>query len=786
MDHPGRDAAPAPPHSGALPLDHPSVIKHITAAEAAAGRDASRQARAARIMRLLADLPAAVKAAGAPATAADLRRAIARLTHKAVADDDDEPPGPHADDWRALAAPFTASGVAAGFVRPRLLRDYRAAFAPAPDGHLARASPPGLYALHLLNCSRCRRAEAAGTPCATCPIHTVAALAEGVWPVWAPGADPPGRTPARLPYREPAGDMPPGDDVVAAQSLADLVATGCGQWLTDQQVADPAQCSAVAPVWVVTSTRRPTPPGLDPGDGATIDVAALAAAAAQGGRTEADAYVAAAAGATPDTPQGRRALAAAWAASTGNAAPYKRRVVERLDLTVNLLINPMGVSFPRVTDVLAGALPSDSLMADDAVMGYRALPTRPSLAAAACVQCPLTLRVYRPGRLPFGYSQSCAAYCAFTGVIKESLGSAEALAEGWAGATAIDFPELEGVIPLYTPAVLAAMRDRRLVVTGVVDDILGRHPASVGLDVYALRAAVFAVAGYTRSPTKHRAGAAIVMLGLWCAVRGPSGRPTASLTTAKLFQTLLDTAKWARIAERNPAHGCVPLRSHEALIGDLGWAAQADPGVGLRLPGPRAALFVAKKRHHLWVRVGGASPCAAPLADIVARALGGRARCTTIAPLDELLGSLALTATLHPVGMQVTARLSGQRSRAYAMDASVAEGVVKWARLTTSADGSTALHTGSRAAAPGESSTSAELEALAQASESFGDIAGGTVVCIFDSLAAQQCLARHKATYGSAHYSALIKILTAADLHGVALIPIWVVRTANTLADAGT
>jgi len=71
-------------------------------------------------------------------------------------------------------------------------------------------------------------------------------------------------------------------------------------------------------------------------------------------------------------------------------------------------------------------------------------------------------------------------------------------------------------------------------------------------------------------------------------------------------------------------------------------------------------------------------------------------------------------------------------------------------------------------------------------SESFGEIAGGTVVCIFDSLAAQQSLARHKATWGTAHFSSLVKVLENADRHDVALIPIWVVRTANTLADAGT
>ena len=253
-----------------------------------------------------------------------------------------------------------------------------------------------------------------------------------------------------------------------------------------------------------------------------------------------------------------------------------------------------------------------------------------------------------------------------------------------------------------------------------------------------------------------------------------------------LYQTMLDAAKWHRIALRDPAHGCVPICAYESLIGDLGWAAQADPGVCLRLPGPRTALFIAKKRHHLWVRVGGASPCAAPMADIVARALSGNARCTSIAPLDELLGSLSLSASMHPSGLQVTARLPGPRSRAYAMDASLADGVVKWARLTTSADGSTSTQKGSRPAAPGESSTSAEMAALADASESFGEIAGGTVVCTFDSLAAQQSPARHKATWGSAHFSSMGKVLENSDRHDAALIPIWVVRTANTLADAGT
>ena len=100
---------------------------------------------------MLADLPGAIRAAAAsarsvPATCADLRRSIGRLTHAATCrphEVDDDPPGPHADDWRGLVRPFAAAGRAAGYVQPRRLQKYRADFLPAPAGHLAEAHPAG-------------------------------------------------------------------------------------------------------------------------------------------------------------------------------------------------------------------------------------------------------------------------------------------------------------------------------------------------------------------------------------------------------------------------------------------------------------------------------------------------------------------------------------------------------------------------------------------------------------------------------------------------------------------
>lgn len=760
----------------------------MVAAEAAAGRDAARQARAARILHLLADLPAQLSSGRSlPATAADIRREIARLTHLAIQgdhdDEDPHPPGPHADDWRALAGQFTHAGSEAGHVRPRLLQQYRDQHAPAPEGHLAKASPPGLYAVHLLNCAPCRRAETRGSPDASCPIHTLCALAEGVWPVPDPRAPPPPAV--SLPYTRPPDDMPPGDPEWAAAALNDLVARGCGQWLTDAQVRDPSECLAVAPVWVATDHKRPVPAScLTDGIEGPINTPDIAARAATAGRAEADAFLAAARGATPDTSAGRRTLHEAWSATAGDAAVSKRRLVERLDTTANLTVSPLGVTFPRACDVLAAAAATDRLMADDAEMAYRSMPIRPELAAITCVQCPSTLRVFRFARLPFGYSQSCAAYCSFTALLKEALSGCDALAGGVEGCPdpLPDIEEINTLRPRYTSAILASMRERRIFTSGVVDDILGRHPAEIEADVFALRGALFRCTGYTRSMKKHRAGTAIVMLGLWCAVRGPGGRPSASLTAAKLYQTMLDLAKWVHIGTRG---GAVPIREHEALLGDLGWAAQADPGVALYLPGPRAAFWIAKRQHHLYIRVG-AAPCGPPLVSLLERALSGRARATSVAPLDELLAHLTLSATPHPAGAQVTARPHGTSSRSYAMDASVADGLVKWARVTTHPNGSTSVVSGQRPALPKESSTNAELDALADASRHFAEIDGGTVVCIFDSCAAQQAIARCKARWGTAHFTALTTILEAADRHAVSIIPIWVPRTANALADAYT
>ena len=160
------------------------------------------------------------------------------------------------------------------------------------------------------------------------------ALAEGVWPVWGPAGPPrAGAGPASMPYRSASeADMPDGDAAVAAGLLDSLVSRGCGEWLTAEQAADPTECALVAPVWIVTHSKRTVPPGAASASDRTVNIPALAAAAAQASRAEAEAYLAAAAGATPDSSDGRSRLSKAWAASMGATTVSKRRLVERFDL----------------------------------------------------------------------------------------------------------------------------------------------------------------------------------------------------------------------------------------------------------------------------------------------------------------------------------------------------------------------------------------------------------------------------------------------------------------------
>jgi len=580
--------------------------------------------------------------------------------------------------------------------------------------------------------------------------------------------------------------MTPADAAEAAAALDAAVGRRCGDWLTAQEAADTTQCAMVAPVVLADVTKRPPPPGGEPLPVGEIDLAVVARQAQATGVTEAAAFIAASAGADMTTPTGRATIRDAWRAADPSTT-VKRRLVERLDLTANDSLAHMGVSFARATDALAGTRPGDHLMVDDAVDAYRAMPLHSSLARWLCTRCPATGRVYRPRRLPFGYVQSCAAYSAFTAVIKEACRLTPAARGGGIEAAASVASGLAGYALAATTALRDAAAQGRISCTGVVDDIFGSHPATLNAQVYQLREAVFALAGYTRSPTKHRAGPDVNILGLWTSVH-PLDGPTISIAGPKIRQTLTDLYKLRAIGDHpTAAHAGVPVAAYEKFVGDVSWWAQADEGVALRCPGIRAALHIAKERRFATVPLNKTSPAYAPIRAILERCENGATRASRVVPLADTLSTFRVTVSAGPDGLQAGAAAAPRASvMASASDASLSDGTVAWALLTTDAAGKQRLTRGSRPAATGESSASAELEAIRVASQHFADIRGSTFVPLMDALAAVQALLGRRAQYGSPTFNAIQEILLNAERHAVQILPLWVPRTLNTLADATT
>lgn len=373
-------------------------------------------------------------------------------------------------------------------------------------------------------------------------------------------------------------------------------------------------------------------------------------------------------------------------------------------------------------------------MADDGTMAYRAVPVSPNLARFLCTQCPRTKPVFRPLRLPFGYSQACASYSIGRPSLRPAStlrvrplggGSGEALSR-----IAESSPLLARILAAISPSLAHATRAGLVTSTGIVDDdIFGRHPRALRDDVDRARGVIFSVCGYTRAPAKHRVGPSATVLGLRASVAGPSGVPSISVEPPKLYATLRDVAMWARIGDLG---GAVPLDDHESLVGDLGWLAQVDYGTALRMHGIRASLLRAQAARHRFVAIGQGSPCLPPLRAILERFTSGTARATPIVSAATHLATLRVSARSGGAGLQARGALKG--AAAFASDAALDESGVTWALIELRPHGSHAATRGHRPAAKGgeSSMSSAELEAVsaALASSFLPERKGTTVVLL--------------------------------------------------------
>lgn len=761
-------------------------------AERAAGRDDARADRAERAVRAAADIGAlmlsvARKGTDAWGTPAQLTRLLARTTASLV--DPDETRGadaPHGDDWRAIVEEFKGSHPP----RPRLFAEYADAESGRPTRPLLpHASPPLGYAIHLLNCARCRAAEASRTPVA-CPVHVWCAMMEGLRPV--PGPDgPPSRRPPGPPALPSHGPVTSADAEALRVELAAEVELGTLRRLTAAEGADPDVCAQVCGMHVVSKNERTLPATLaGMGSERLMDVQAVAEAAQEAGGKEAAAYLVAAAGLTPTMASARAAMSAAFDAALAlhRKPGGKMRPVPHLNKTANSWSIPVGTTFPSAADLAGGAPPGSSMFTMDATKAYRAIRLDPAAAAQQVMCDPATGDIYAPTGGVWGSNSVGAAYCGVTALIKEAVrGRGPSWVEGsdQGPATAAELeacarssPALAAVLAdlcrLRTPAILLAQQQHAIVATGTADDIGCRAPAGVIVELHTWTRDLARRVGYTENVAKGQTGPCLTFTGMAVDLTGDA--PVLTVRVQKLYAFYADMALIAAVAR---AGGLVPTAWLRSAAGLMEWAASADAGVKLRRGGVRAALCAAEARGYDFASVGRTYTAGAAAAGMLARACRGDARPARMFRASAIWSAAAVSyeETLH--GLQaLTITAPGVTGISY--DASLAEGMV----TTGAICGRAAVHRRFRAR-KGESSMSAELAALrAAAVVHFPLHAGSTVIAVGDSLSAAYAVNRARADYGTRAWEELEVILTLAELYSITLFAIWLPRTANTSTDA--
>jgi hypothetical protein len=260
-----------------------------------------------------------------------------------------------------------------------------------------------------------------------------------------------------------------------------------------------------------------------------------------------------------------------------------------------------------------------------------------------------------------------------------------------------------------------------------------------------------------------------------------TGTPTFTARAHKLHAVYADLAHVAELGAGSP----IPIAWYRALMGSLEWVAELDASVRLRRFKLRAPLTRAERAGHSFVIVSEAA--AATAEALLDRALAGEARAARVLPVDIVAAfSIAVHAT-GDGGMQATVRadasIDGRRVAAITSDASLNRGVVT-AGVLLGED--RAVHM-IRPAAPGESSTSAEIAALALVAEDVFVAQHNTVaVWVTDSKVAADLVNAQDARTDRGYSHELEHVLLAAERHGVQLFALWVPRTLNTLTDALT
>ena len=771
------------------------MLRRVRAAELAAGRDEARADRAVRAahaaMQALEALKAALAASGRRigtyATTATLRRALRRAAAHLVA------PGPpraqlhDGDDWRAGTARFAGSHPP----RPRLydtLADDEAKLPHRLAGQLPFWSPAAAYGLHLLTCGTCRQAEATRAP-ADCQIHVVVTMLEGLRPVPGGQAPRPPTRPAGEPRRPRPSAHSPEEAAILKADWSRQLSLGTARLLSPHEREDPMTCAEVAGMHIAYKHTRTLPPHLAAmGTTAPIDAAELARHAAQVGRDEARAYRTAAGTSSPADPAGRDRLRKAHEdAIRPSRGSKKPRPVVHLNRTANTWSRKVGNAFPEPADFFGGLPPGSWAGVMDAQAAYMGL--RNGDPACQVAQCPATGDLYAPTGGVFGSNSCGAAFCVASGLLKEAIRGATPLVGGVDEVAAPDEDVmacatpgsalhgfLDGLLKARPQSLLAAQRGRRLQATGTSDDIgMAAPDRQTAQDLVTWAHAIAPLVGYTRAPDKDQFGQILTYNGLQVNL---TGAPLASARAHKIHATYADFAYLAEVG----AGGFLPFDWYRSFIGSVEWLGELDAGVRLRRFLIRSPLTAAERLAHSFVTVS--KRAADTAATLLRRAMLGQARAARTLPVD-LIASFSLDVRPTEAGMQAEVRAhnhsGGRQLSAISSDASLERGVVTCGILLGSGEAAYIR----RPATPRESSTSAELSALADTCQDiFAATPNTLAVWVSDSKGATDLINSQDLRPGTASFRLLERIHLAAESYGVELFAVWVPRTLNTLNDA--
>lgn len=536
----------------------------------------------------------------------EVAAALCRAALSAAAPTSTGRPRGTADDWTTVldGSPFSPCGPgpwADPSARPQVTRLCHCGTSSCSSHH-PQVDVFGIYDMHCeFVCTAHRRGDdgllVEPAAHAACPIHTILALASGVWVPWSsPSAMPP--TQVRAPRVRIEAASPDGQFALA--HVAEGVARGF--WEKVEDPSDFSQCAIIEAGFVASSLKfqpRSSESAAFGSEASSVNVPAVDSVA-QGRATEFLSRIETLATTGTLT---KASFLREWVALNGAA---KRRFCVGHHYFLNGASHRWSLVFPSAHSVLESAMPGDFFLVRDLVSAYSSVPIRPDQRRYFCFFHPVTGDVYRCLCLDFGWSLSPGVFCSLTAVIKSIL---EARLRAVAGSRCVSRYYIDdscsrapsgGGPPLSFDAASPAASLLRLARSANES-----HAILISADTASRANLLFSLG-------KDQLGEAVDFLGL----RIDSRSRTAVIRALKLAQALSMLHSVRRLLAVDPSSPLFPSRVWfplsflQRLAGNLQWLAENFRQGRLFTPGVWRAVDLLQGAPFLPLhRCSGLAPC---------------------------------------------------------------------------------------------------------------------------------------------------------------------------------